>query len=99
MASRSLPRRKAKPSPSVPRAATADPAAAATPPDLEDQLFNIACRAALYAAAVKNLDLDEEALMVEKEAAASLSIGLSEIHADLMKIVERLAGSRLETNS
>jgi hypothetical protein len=94
MAKTSVTRRKVPTSSSATAtaAATAEPDAAATPPDLEDQLFRIACRAAIYAAAAEHLN-DDDAPAVEKAAVAALPVGLSEIHADLMKIVDQLGNS------
>jgi hypothetical protein len=71
-------------------AATADAASNALPVQgLINRLFEIGCRVAVYAHVAEHLDNDE-APHARKEAAGALPVALSEIHRDLLDIVNGL---------
>jgi Ribosomal protein L7/L12 C-terminal domain len=70
-------------------------AAASSDTDMENRLFAIAARVAVYTHAAEHLDNDEVP-HARKEMTAALPVALGEIHTDLMNIVNQLADERME---
>ena len=90
MTTRSLPRRKAKPTPSGQSLVAADAQ------DVAERLLEISCRVAVCSHSAEYLE-DGESPDALRSAMAALPVVLGEIRRDLMDLVDRLQRAQVES--